>query len=132
MVAVAFALPRAPVLALRGLRYGAAVVLLLVTLAAPTVLLATESARDLFRAAAGREVLAWGAWRTVWMSGYFYNDGHVREAEGLPEIVQAAQRGTVLVVCGPGEQQQLRAVAALRVRTVATGPRRNALLEVGR
>ena len=27
------------------------------------------------------EVLAWGAWRTAWMAGYFYNDGKVREVE---------------------------------------------------
>ena len=116
--------------ALRVLRIGAAGFLLLLTNVAPTLLARRESGRDLFLPAAGREVLVWGAWRTAWMAGYFYNDGKVRPVEGLAAIAEAAARGPRLVLCGPGERRQLEGAPALATRTLAEGPRANALLSV--
>jgi len=80
--------------------------------------------------ALGRDVLAWGAWRTAWMAGYFYNDGHVREVEALPEIQQAVDRGPTLVVVGPGERRRLENTPAFVVHPLAEGPRGNALLKL--
>ena len=116
--------------ALRALRIGAAGFLLLLTNAAPTLLARRESGRDLFLPAAGREVLVWGAWRTAWMAGYFYNDGKVREVEWMPAIAEEAGRGPVLVLCGPGERRRLEAAPSLVTRTLAEGPRGNAMLSV--
>jgi 4-amino-4-deoxy-L-arabinose transferase-like glycosyltransferase len=130
--AAATRLPRRPAAALRLLRVGGAGFLLLLTLAAPPILARRESGRALFAAAAGREVQVWGAWRTAWMAGYFYNDGRVREVSGLAEIEAAAQGGPQLVLCGPAERRQLSARRTLGVRTLARGPRDNVLLEVER
>jgi 4-amino-4-deoxy-L-arabinose transferase-like glycosyltransferase len=130
MLLAAWALGRAPVEGLRVLRLGAAGFLLLLATVAPPLLAARESGRDLFRAASGREVLVWNAWRTAWMSGYFYNDARVREVAGADVIFAAANPGPVLVLCGPGERQRLDAIPALDVKVIAIGPRRNALLEV--
>lgn len=121
-----------PAGALRLLRVGAAGVLLLLCRAAPPVLARQESGRDLFVPARGREVLAWGAWRTAWMAGYFYNDGRVREVRGLPEVMQAVEAGPVLVVCGESERRRLEGSAGVRTTTLAEGPRRNALVRVER
>ena len=82
-----------PAGAFRLLRIGAAGLLLLVLLVAPTVLARRESGRAFFEAAMGREVLAWGAWRTAWMAGYFYNDAKVREVPSASEIMTAVGRG---------------------------------------
>jgi 4-amino-4-deoxy-L-arabinose transferase-like glycosyltransferase len=117
---------------LRVLRLGAFGFLLLLTLAAPPLLATIESGRDLFAPARGREVLAWGAWRTAWMAGYFYNDGRVHEVTDAADIVAAAQRRPALALCGPGQRQQLEAMAHIRVRTLAVGVRGNALLEISR
>jgi 4-amino-4-deoxy-L-arabinose transferase-like glycosyltransferase len=119
-----------PVGALRVLRIGAAGFLVLLTSAAPTLLVRRESGRDLFIPAAGREVLAWNAWRTAWMAGYFYNDGKVREVDGLPAVAEAAAQGPVLVLCGPGERRVLESAPAFVARALAEGPRDNALLSV--
>jgi 4-amino-4-deoxy-L-arabinose transferase-like glycosyltransferase len=119
-----------PAGALRVLRIGAAGFLLLLTGALPTLLARRESGRDLFIPAAGREVLAWNAWRTAWMSGYFYNDGKVREVDGLPAIAAAAAPGPVLVLCGPGERRALESAPGLVTRLLAEGPRENVLLGV--
>ena len=54
---------------------------------------AASPGRGLFAPAMGREVLAWGAWRTAWMAGYFYNDGKVREVEQASEILAAIDSG---------------------------------------
>lgn len=116
--------------ALRLLRIGAAGFLLLLTSAAPPLLARRESGRDLFIPARGREVLALGAWRTAWMAGYFYNDGRVREVEGPAQVAEAAARGPVLVLCGPAERRQLESAPGLASRTLAEGPRANALLSV--
>jgi 4-amino-4-deoxy-L-arabinose transferase-like glycosyltransferase len=118
--------------AMRVLRVGAAGFLVLLTGAAPAILARRESGRSLFIPAAGRHVLAFGAWRTAWMAGYFYNDGRVREA-GLPEILSTLDReGMVLVLCGPGERRLLQETPGLTVRVLAQGVRRNALLRVER
>ena len=115
---------------LRVLRVGGAGLLLLLALVAPPLVARHESGRELFRETGGREVLAWGAWRTAWMSGYFYNDGHVREIRGLDELGAALQRGPTLVLCGPGQRRQLLGAPGLAATLVAEGPRRNALFDV--
>jgi 4-amino-4-deoxy-L-arabinose transferase-like glycosyltransferase len=118
--------------ALRLLRVGGAGFLLLLALAAPPMLARQESGRSLFLPAQGREVLAFGAWRTAWMAGYFYNDGRVREVTDLREVVDAAAAGPVLVLCGPAERRQLESLTDVQTLSLAEGPRRNALLRVTR
>jgi 4-amino-4-deoxy-L-arabinose transferase-like glycosyltransferase len=118
--------------ALRLLRVGGAGTLLLIVMAAPTILFARESGRVFFQGTNGREVLVWNAWRTAWMAGYFYNDGRVRPVEGLDAIVSASQSGPVLVLAGPAERRMLEAAPAAKVTTLTQGPRRNALLRVER
>jgi 4-amino-4-deoxy-L-arabinose transferase-like glycosyltransferase len=122
----------APAATLALLRVGAVGLPLLLALAAPEVLAARESGRDLFAPARGREVLAWNAWRTAWMAGYFYNDGRVREVEGFPEIASRLVDGPTLVLCGPAERARLTQDSSLVTRVLAEGPRRNALLELAR
>ena len=78
----------------------------------------------------GRDVLAWGAWRTAWMAGYFYNDGKVRAVEEASEILAAIDEGPTLVLAGPSERRRLEAMGSLEVHTLARGPRENALLRV--
>jgi 4-amino-4-deoxy-L-arabinose transferase-like glycosyltransferase len=119
-----------PAGALRLLRVAAAGFLLLLTMAAPPILGRRESGRDLFLAARGQDVLAWGATRSAWMAGYFYNDGKVREAAGLGDVVRAAARGPILVICGPAERRLLAAAPGLATRELAPGPRDSALVRV--
>ena len=121
-----------PAGALRVLRIGAAGLLLLVTLAAPPLLARRESGRDLFIPTMGREVLAWGAWRTAWMAGYFYNDGKVREVSGAEEIFAAVDEGPTLVLAGPSERRRLEAMGSIETRVLADGPRSNVLLRIAR
>jgi 4-amino-4-deoxy-L-arabinose transferase-like glycosyltransferase len=116
--------------ALGLLRVGAAGLALLVAMAAPSILARRESGRDLFRAAAGREVLVWGAGRTAWMAGYFYNDARVRVSRGPAEILEAARLRPTLVLCGSSERRQLEATRGLDVRPLAVGPQRAWLVEV--
>jgi hypothetical protein len=80
----------------------------------------------------GREVLVWGAWRTAWMAGYFYNDGRVREVSGASEVLAAVDAGPTLVLVGPGEKRRIEAMGGVLVRVLAEGPRQNALLRVER
>lgn len=117
-----------PAGALGVLRVGSAGFLVLLALAAPPVLARRESGRDLFLPAQGREVLAWGAWRSAWMAGYFYNDGKVREIAGLSEVMDAAREGPVLALCGPAERQLLARTPSLETQVLAEGPRGNALV----
>jgi 4-amino-4-deoxy-L-arabinose transferase-like glycosyltransferase len=119
-----------PAAALQLLRVGAAGFLLLLTGAAPQILAHQQSGRDLFAPAHAREVLALGAWRTAWMAGYFYNDGHVREIGTLADVVAAAAAGPVLVLAGPHERGAIEASPELRARALAEGARANALLRV--
>ena len=116
--------------ALRLLRIGAAGLLLLVAVVAPPIVDHRESGRTLFAGAMGRPVLAWGAWRTAWMAGYFYNDGRVREVEGATEILKAVEGGPTLVLAGPSEKRRLESMGSLEVHTLTTGVRQNALLRV--
>ncbi len=126
-------LPVNPDGALRILRVGAYGGLMLLTSALPPVLARRESGRSLFLPAGGREVLAWGAWRTAWMAGYFYNDGNVREITGVPDLMRRLDAGpAVLVLAGPGERRQLAQIPGITVRALAEGPRGNALLRVER
>ena len=118
--------------ALRLLRIGAAGLLLLLALAAPEVLARRESGKRLFAGAMGREVLAWGSWRTAWMAGYFYNDGKVREVAEATEVLKAVSEGPALVLAGPSERRRLEAMGSLEVRTLTVGPRDSALLRVER
>jgi 4-amino-4-deoxy-L-arabinose transferase-like glycosyltransferase len=121
-----------PAGAVQILRIGAAGLLLLVAVALPPILERRESGRALFLPARGREVLAWGAWRTAWMAGYFYNDGRVRQVEALPDVHAATGSGPALVLAGPAEARVLRAQPDLRVTSLAAGPRNNVLLKVER
>jgi hypothetical protein len=121
-----------PAGALRLLRIGGAGALLLLTLAVPPILARRESGKRLFAPALGREVMAWGAWRTAWMAGYFYNDGRVRSVQDLPEILQAMDQGPALVLVGPGERRRLENTPAVVVHPLAEGPRANALLKLER
>jgi 4-amino-4-deoxy-L-arabinose transferase-like glycosyltransferase len=111
-------------------RVGAAGWLVLLAVGAPPILAARESGRDLFAPAAGRPVLAWGAWRTAWMAGYFYNDGNVREIASFQELQDALRSAPALVLCGPSERGRLEAMSGLRTLRLAEGARRNALLKV--
>ncbi|HEY8151518.1 MAG TPA: glycosyltransferase family 39 protein [Vicinamibacteria bacterium] len=121
-----------PAGALRILRVGAAGLLLLLTSAAPPLLARRESGRDLFRHAGGQEVLAWHAWRTAWMAGYFYNDGKVREVATLADITAAAAQGPVLVLCGPAELRVLGHLPGYAASVITEGPREQRLVRVVR
>lgn len=121
-----------PAGALRLLRVGAAGLLLLLTLAAPPILARRESGRVFFIPTMGREVLAWGAWRTAWMAGYFYNDGKVREVTDAGEVFRAVEEGPTLVLAGPSERRRLEAMSRIETRVLAQGPRENVLLRVER
>ena len=123
-------LDAAPAYALRVLRVGGPGLLVLLTGAAPEILRGRESGRDLFIPARGREVLAWGAWRTAWMAGYFYNNGRVFPVEGFADIQQRLSAGPVLVLCGPAERRILVESPGLRTLVLAQGPRGNALVRV--
>jgi 4-amino-4-deoxy-L-arabinose transferase-like glycosyltransferase len=135
-VVVAFVVSRRigpdPAGALRLLRIGAAGLLLLVLLVAPPILARRESGRSLFKAALGREVLAWGAWRTAWMAGYYYNDGRVREVADAGAILAETGKGPTLVLAGPAEQHRLESMGSIEVHVLARGARDNALLRVER
>ena len=92
---------------------------------------AASRAARLFAPAMGREVLAWGAWRTAWMAGYFYNDGKVREVErGERDPRRRSTRGRRSSSPGPSERRRLEAMGSLEVHILARGPRENALLRV--
>lgn len=131
---IAFAVSRRidahPADALALLRVGGAGLLVLLTGAAPALLASRESGRELFLPARGREVLAWGAWRTAWMAGYFYNDGRVREVTSFQQVQASLADGPALVLCGPAERRRLELISSLKTTTLALGPRRNALLKV--
>jgi 4-amino-4-deoxy-L-arabinose transferase-like glycosyltransferase len=116
--------------ALGLLRVGGAGLLALLAFGAPTILAHQQSGRALFTPAHGREVLVFGAWRTAWMAGYFYNDGRVREVPGLSAVAEAAQDGPVLVLAGPGERRQIAGAPGLRARPRAADLRGDVLLEV--
>ena len=121
-----------PAGALKLMRVGAAGLLMLAAVVAPPILERRESGRPLFKGAMGRPVLAWGAWRTAWMAGYFYNDGRVAEVPGVTEILKAVDAGPALVLAGPAEKRRLEQMGSLEVHTIGTGARENALLRVER
>lgn len=123
---------RDPSAALGLLRVGAAGMLVLLAWAAPPILARRESGRSLFARTNGHEVLVWGAWRTAWMAGYFYNDGKVREIAGEPEVAAAVSGGPVFVLAGPAERRRLEAVPGWSVTDAADGPRSTTLLVVRR
>ena len=109
---------------------GGAGLLLLLTTAAPPSLTRQQSGRALFLPARGREVLVWGAWRTAWMAGYFYNDGRVREVDGLPVLLDAIRGGPVLVLAGPSERRPLEALPSLHALVLASDVRGDTLLKI--
>lgn len=122
---------RRPDAALGMMRVGAAGFLLLLALAVPPLIGPLQSGRDLFAVADGRATVAWGAWRTAWMSGYFYNDARVREAETWWETREALEQGAPLVLCGPRECETLEEIRDdVETERLAEGPRGNALLRV--
>lgn len=116
--------------ALKLMRVGAAGLLLLAAVVAPPIIERRESGRSLFAGAMGRPVLAWGAWRTAWMAGYFYNDGRVSEVAGVTEVLKAVESGPTLVLAGPAEKRRLEQMGSLEVHTLSTGARGNALMRV--
>ena len=119
-----------PAGALSLLRVGAAGLLLLLASSVPAVLPRWQSGRHLFRGTQGREVLVWGAERAAWMSGYFYNDGRVREIRDWSDLSREAAEGSVLVLCGPSQQRTVMSARAFSSRLLARGPGASALLEV--
>ncbi|HET7292071.1 MAG TPA: glycosyltransferase family 39 protein [Vicinamibacteria bacterium] len=123
---------QSPATAPNLLRVGAVGLLLLASLVAPTLLERHESGRRFFLPARGREVLAWGAWRTAWMAGYFYNDGRVREIAGLEDVTGAVAHGPALVLCGPSERRAIEGAPGLQSVPLTEGARQNALLRVSR
>jgi 4-amino-4-deoxy-L-arabinose transferase-like glycosyltransferase len=122
---------RDPVSALTVARAGAAAFLAIITLVAPVVLNRLESGRDLFAPARGEEVIVWGARRAVWMSGYFYNDGRVREVFTFEQVLSEVEHGPRLVLCGRSQRPRLDDIA-LSVIPVASGPRDTSLVRVSR
>jgi 4-amino-4-deoxy-L-arabinose transferase-like glycosyltransferase len=119
-----------PAGALRLLRVGAGGLLLLIAFVAPPILARMESGRRLFIPAMQREVLAWGAWRTAWMAGYFYNDAKVREIQDAAEILAAVEKGPTLVLVGPGERRRLEPMGTIETQVLAHGPRENVLMRL--
>ena len=120
-----------PARALSVARVGAATFLTVLTLVAPVVLSRLESGHDLFALARREEVIVWGARRSVWMSGYFYNDGRVREVYTLDQLMDELSRGPRLVLCGPQERPQLLR-PTLSASPIASGPRGTSLVRVSR
>src|SRR5262249_1977009 len=120
----------APPAALQLLGVGAPGLLPLLTTAAPPILARRESGRDLFVPAKGREILVWGAWRTAWMAGYFYNDGKVREVPDLAAVLEAAKTGPVLVLAGPAEARRIAELPTAATLRLAEDYRGDALLRV--
>ena len=98
---------------------------------APVGLSRLESGHDLFALARREEVIVWGARRAVWMSGYFYNDGRVREVYTLDQLMDELSRGPRLVLCGPQERPQLLR-PTLSASPIASGPRGTSLVRVSR
>jgi 4-amino-4-deoxy-L-arabinose transferase-like glycosyltransferase len=127
---VSRALRTDPASAFSLLRVGGAGFLVLLTSAGSAILARQQSGRDLFIPAQGREVLVWGAWRTAWMAGYYYNDGRVREVPGLAAIAEAAAKAPVLVLAGPSERRQIAVAPSLEATPLATDFRGDALLKV--
>jgi hypothetical protein len=115
---------------LRILSIGAAGFLLLLTLVAPPVLEAMESGRRLFLPAGGREVLVAGAWRTAWMSGYFYNDGQVREMPSLDRTLELVREEPRLVLLGPSQWENTQRMSEFTARNLAEGPRGTVLVRL--
>lgn len=115
---------------LRILSIGAAGFLLLLTLVAPPVLEAMESGRRLFIPVNGREVLVVGAWRTAWMSGYFYNNGRVRQVSTVKEAIDLVRAEPRLILFGPGEWKRLMDFPDVVALPLAEGPRKNIMAKV--
>jgi 4-amino-4-deoxy-L-arabinose transferase-like glycosyltransferase len=115
---------------LRILSIGAAGFLLLLTLVAPPVLEAMESGRRLFLPARGREVLVAGAWRTAWMSGYFYNDGKVRELNSLQEALALVSGQPRLILFGPAEWRTLGSSKEYQALELARGAHGSVLARI--
>ena len=123
---------RARTESLKILSIGAAGFLLLLTLVAPPVLEAMESGRRLFLPAQGREVLVAGAWRTAWMSGYFYNDGKVREMSSLSQALDLVSEQPRLILFGPNEWDEAKSGDRYSLLELAQGPRGNVLARVSK
>jgi 4-amino-4-deoxy-L-arabinose transferase-like glycosyltransferase len=118
--------------ALSLLRVGAAVFLLLCVHAFAPVIASRESARDLILPARGREIVIWGAKRSLWMAAYFYNEARLQPVDSLAELRARARDQPTLVLCGPVERSVLDTDRTLRLTELASGPRRNTLVKVER
>jgi 4-amino-4-deoxy-L-arabinose transferase-like glycosyltransferase len=129
MLLFAWRVLREPAGAFALVRLGGAGFLLLLTLVSPTVLGKRDSGRELFAISRGEPVVVWGARRAVWMTGYFYNDGKVREVTRLEDVLAAAANGPILVLCGPKEFARLER-APLSVTRLAVGARGATLIRL--
>jgi hypothetical protein len=89
-----------------------------------------ESGRRLFLPADRREVVVFGAWRTAWMSGYFYNDGRVREVRTMEEALDFPRSESRLLLLGPSQWDELNELKNLNVLKLSEGPRGNVLARV--
>jgi len=89
-----------------------------------------ESGRRLFIPVNGREVLVVGAWRTAWMSGYFYNDGKVRELATVGEAMDLVRAEPRLILIGPAEWKRLKDFPDVVGLPLSEGPRENILAKV--
>jgi hypothetical protein len=96
------------------------------------VLEAMESGRRLFLPAQGREVLVVGAWRTAWMSGYFYNDGRVKEMPSLDLALDLIREEPRLILFGPDEWRLAQGRSDFTTLELAQGPRGNILARVSK
>jgi 4-amino-4-deoxy-L-arabinose transferase-like glycosyltransferase len=115
------------------LRSGGTLMLVVLLFVTPGILNRKDSGRGLFQAAKGQEVIVWGAPRSIWMSGYFYNDGRVREIKTEQELAASIRPDGSLVLCGPEQHRRLTSFEAVfDLRVIAKGPRDSALLRIAR
>ncbi|MBN2370984.1 MAG: glycosyltransferase family 39 protein [Vicinamibacteria bacterium] len=115
------------------LRAGGTLTLLALLFAAPRVMDRRESGRRIFQAAKGEEVIVWGASRSIWMSGYFYNDGRVREIKTEQELVASISPNGPLLLCGREQCRRLhRFGAGFELILIAAGPRDSSLYRIVR
>ncbi len=119
-----------PAAAVGLLRVGAAVFLLLSVHAFGPVIESRESGRDLTLPARGREIMVFGAKRSLWMAAYFYNDAQLQQVDSLADLRARVQIQPTLALCGPVERSAVDTDPDLRVTELAAGPRRNTLIRI--
>jgi 4-amino-4-deoxy-L-arabinose transferase-like glycosyltransferase len=115
----------------RTLRASMVAILVVVSLIAPSILDRMESGRRIFWYTACKEVVVWGAPRSAWMSGYFYNEGRVRLVYSEKGLRLALHPRNTLVFCGPEQcREVIRSFANQPLRLVAKGPGGSMLIKI--